>query len=102
MMLYEKYRPQKLTELVGQDKAVKEVECVLAQGWGGRPWWISGPTGTGKTTFPSGALPGSSTCWKGCQVTLKSSSQRQKTARRTFSGNMPTLARCCTGACALR
>src|SRR5262249_49155912 len=25
--------------------------CVLARGWGGRAWWITGPSGTGKTTL---------------------------------------------------
>jgi DNA polymerase III gamma/tau subunit len=49
--LFEKYRPVKFDEVLGQDKAIKKVELLLARGWGGRAWWISGASGTGKTTI---------------------------------------------------
>ena len=49
--LYEKYRPKSLDEVLGQDKAVKKVKLLLSRGWGGRTWWLSGASGTGKTTI---------------------------------------------------
>src|SRR3990172_8529678 len=49
--LYEKYRPKQFDQVLGQDKAIREIKCVLDRGWGGRAWWISGCTGTGKTTL---------------------------------------------------
>lgn len=50
-MLYEKVRPDKFTEIVAQDRAVKQITQVLKNGWGGRAWWVSGPSGMGKTTL---------------------------------------------------
>jgi DNA polymerase-3 subunit gamma/tau len=50
-MLYEKVRPTKLDEIVAQDRAVKSIRQVLSNGWGGRAFWISGASGTGKTTL---------------------------------------------------
>lgn len=49
--LAEKYRPKTLSEVVGQPKAVAAVETLLRVGPGGRGVWISGPSGTGKTTL---------------------------------------------------
>ena len=49
--LYEKYRPSNFNEVLGQDKAVKKVNTLLSRSWGGRAWWISGASGTGKTTL---------------------------------------------------
>ena len=49
--LSEKYRPQKWSDIVGQDKAVSEVRESLKQGWGGRAWWIVGECGTGCTSI---------------------------------------------------
>ena len=49
--LWEKYRPHTFDEVVGQDKAVAKIKRVLSHGWGGRYWWISGPSGHGKTTL---------------------------------------------------
>ncbi len=49
--LFEKYRPTTFDEVLGQDKAVKKVRLLLDRGWGGRAWWISGASGTGKTTI---------------------------------------------------
>lgn len=50
-MLYEKYRPHCLDEVLGQDKAVKKIRLLLQRGWGGRAWWLCGASGTGKTTL---------------------------------------------------
>ncbi|MFC1634886.1 hypothetical protein ACFL5Z_08590 [Planctomycetota bacterium] len=49
--LFEKYRPRKFDEVLGQDKAIQKVKLLLERGWGGRSWWISGASGTGKTTI---------------------------------------------------
>lgn len=49
--LFEKYRPAILADVVGQSRAVRQVENVIAKGWGGRAWWITGPSGSGKTTI---------------------------------------------------
>ena len=51
MNLYEKYRPQSLDEVIGQDKALKRLRALFARGIGGKAFWISGATGTGKTTL---------------------------------------------------
>lgn len=56
--IYEKYRPSMkdpehpFDEVVGQDKALRTIERILQrEGWGGQAWWISGGSGTGKTTI---------------------------------------------------
>lgn len=51
MNLYEKYRPTKFADVLGQEKAVKKIELLLERGWGSRAWWLAGATGTGKTTL---------------------------------------------------
>jgi DNA polymerase-3 subunit gamma/tau len=51
MTLFEKYRPQNFEQVLGQDKAVKKIKTLLSRSWGGRAWWLSGPSGTGKTTL---------------------------------------------------
>jgi len=49
--LYEQYRPKCFDDVLGQDKAVNRIKAVLQRGWGGRCWWLSGASGTGKTTL---------------------------------------------------
>ena len=49
--LHEQYRPRSWGEVVGQDKAIKKLHTVARRGWGGRAYWISGQSGTGKTTI---------------------------------------------------
>ena len=51
MNLYEKYRPTSLADVKGQDKAVKIISRLIQNGAGGRCFWISGASGTGKTTL---------------------------------------------------
>lgn len=51
MQLHEKYRPLTWSEVLGQDKAIKALQAVGVRGWGGRAYWLSGPSGTGKTTL---------------------------------------------------
>ncbi len=50
MKLFEKHRPKTLDAVLGQGKAVKTIERLLERGIGGRALWISGASGTGKTT----------------------------------------------------
>ena len=49
--LYEKYRPQSFEDVVGQDKAIARIRQIASRGVGGRAFWISGKSGTGKTTL---------------------------------------------------
>lgn len=50
--LYEKHRPKTLNNVIGQGKAVKIIGRLVASGGaGGRCFWISGASGTGKTTL---------------------------------------------------
>ena len=52
MRLFEKYRPKSLAEVVGQPKAVATIQRMIDRGgYGGRAVWISGASGTGKTTL---------------------------------------------------
>ena len=51
MQLYEKYRPKTLNDVIGQTKAVKVIKRLIQNGAGGRCFWISGASGTGKTTL---------------------------------------------------
>lgn len=49
-VLYRKYRPQKLADLVGQDHIKKTLSAQLATGKISHAYLFSGPKGTGKTT----------------------------------------------------
>lgn len=49
--LHEKYRPQTLADVIGQDKACKTVSRYIQKSVGGRAFWISGISGSGKTTL---------------------------------------------------
>ncbi len=49
--LHEQYRPRTWTDVVGQDKAVKTVQTLARRGLSGRAFWVSGQSGTGKTTI---------------------------------------------------
>jgi len=52
MNLYEKYRPKILCGVVGHENAKKQVERLRQSGGlGGRVFWITGKSGTGKTTI---------------------------------------------------
>jgi len=52
MNLYEQYRPKDFEQVLGQDKAVKVLKSIEKRsGYGGRAFWISGMSGTGKTTL---------------------------------------------------
>ena len=49
--LFEQYRPQTWAEVVGQDAALSKIAAVRQRGLSGRAWWISGKSGTGKSTI---------------------------------------------------
>ncbi len=50
--LFEQYRPTSWDEVVGQDKVIRQIHTVAKRGGiGGRAFWISGQSGTGKTTI---------------------------------------------------
>lgn len=50
--LYEKVRPKEWSEVVGQEKAIKRLLVMKEHdGLGGRVFWITGLSGTGKTTI---------------------------------------------------
>lgn len=52
MQLADKYRPKQWAEVVGQDKAVARLRALAARGGlTGRAFWLSGQSGTGKTTL---------------------------------------------------
>ncbi len=51
LKLTDKYRPKALADVVGQDKAVAIVGKILERGIGGRAFWVTGDSGTGKTTL---------------------------------------------------
>lgn len=49
--LFEQYRPRSWSEVVGQEKTVQRIEQLAKRGLPGRAYWISGQSGTGKTTI---------------------------------------------------
>lgn len=49
--LFETHRPKTLDAVIGQPKAVKTIKRLLERGIGSRSVWISGASGTGKTTL---------------------------------------------------
>ncbi len=51
MQLHEQYRPSCWSEVIGQDKVVKRIDALRKRGLTGRAYWLSGQSGTGKTTI---------------------------------------------------
>lgn len=51
VQLHEQYRPRTWSEVVGQDKALSRIQTLRKRGLAGRAYWISGQSGTGKTTI---------------------------------------------------
>ena len=50
MQLHEQYRPQKWSDVIGQDKVIARIQR-SQRGLAGRAFWVSGQSGTGKTTI---------------------------------------------------
>jgi len=51
MQLHEQYRPSTWAEVAGQDKVIARINALTRRGLGGRAYWLSGQSGTGKTTI---------------------------------------------------
>lgn len=51
MNLFEKYRPRAWGDVVGQEKVIGQIQLLAKRGLAGRSYWISGQSGTGKTTI---------------------------------------------------
>src|SRR6266852_1177827 len=49
--LTEHYRPKAWSEVIGQDKLVAKIHALAKRGLAGRAYWLSGQSGTGKTTI---------------------------------------------------
>jgi DNA polymerase III gamma/tau subunit len=50
--LAEKYRPKTWTDVIGQDKVIGRIQALAQRGsLSGRAYWLSGQSGTGKTTI---------------------------------------------------
>lgn len=51
MSLFERHRPHAWAEVVGQEKIIATIDQLRRRGLGGRAYWITGQSGTGKTTI---------------------------------------------------
>lgn len=51
MKLFEQYRPRTWSEVVGQDKTKNRIELLRKRGLASRAYWLTGQSGTGKTTI---------------------------------------------------
>jgi len=51
MQLHEEFRPTTWQGVIGQDKALAKIELLRRRGLAGRAYWISGTSGSGKTTI---------------------------------------------------
>lgn len=49
--LFEQYRPVRWTEVAGQSKMIEKIDALRKRGLAGRAYWVTGATGTGKTTI---------------------------------------------------
>jgi DNA polymerase III subunit gamma/tau len=49
--LTEQYRPRTWGEVIGQEKVVQRILALAKRGLAGRAFWLSGGSGTGKTTI---------------------------------------------------
>lgn len=51
MQLCEQYRPRRFSEVLGQDKIIRRIDRLRKRGLGGRCFFLTGKSGTGKTTI---------------------------------------------------
>ena len=51
IQLHEQNRPRCWSEVVGQDKVLAKIDRLRKRGLAGRAYWLSGSSGTGKTTI---------------------------------------------------
>jgi len=51
MNLHEQYRPRAWQDVIAQERAIDTINRLRVRGLGGRAFWLSGRSGTGKTTI---------------------------------------------------
>jgi len=51
MQLHEQHRPTDWGDVTGQDKVIRKIGVLRKRGLAGRAYWLSGQSGTGKTTI---------------------------------------------------
>ena len=51
MQLHEEYRPKCWNDVIGQEKVIGKIQLLSKRSLAGRAYWISGQSGTGKTTI---------------------------------------------------
>ena len=51
LSLYEQYRPTAWADVVGQPKIVARIQMMAKRGLTGRAYWLTGASGTGKSTI---------------------------------------------------
>jgi replication-associated recombination protein RarA len=51
MQLAEQYRPSQWSEVIGQDKVIQRIDALRKRGLGGRAYWATGSSGSGKSTI---------------------------------------------------
>lgn len=51
MKLFEKYRPRDFGDVIAQDRAIKKIKTAGRNGYGGLAFYLTGASGTGKTTL---------------------------------------------------
>ena len=49
--LFEQYRPTVWADVIGQGKAIAKIDAIRRRGLAGRAYWLTGQSGTGKTTI---------------------------------------------------
>ena len=49
--LFERHRPRTYADVVGQDRAIKVLDTLRTRGLGGRGYYLSGPSGFGKSSI---------------------------------------------------
>ena len=49
--LFEQYRPTSWDQVVGQDAVIRKIGALRKRGLGGRAYWLTGISGSGKTTI---------------------------------------------------
>ena len=57
--LFEKYRPRTWADVIGQEKIGRRIDVLRRRGLGGRAYWITGASGTGRPQQKQGRWDGS-------------------------------------------
>ena len=78
--LFEQYRPRDWSDVVGQDKAISKVAALRRRGLAGRAYWLTGQSGTGKTTI--GRLIASEVADSACTIEIDAGDLTADTLRQ--------------------